>query len=122
MTKRKGKPVSFDAMVKFFMHNYNIPTKRDIDGLNKRLDRLEKLIKTLSSGNRRTPSKNSANTPQSATETVLNIITRSKTGIGIAEIRERTGYDDKKLRNIIFRLNKMEKITRVNRGRYKIAD
>jgi hypothetical protein len=34
MTKRKGKPVSFDAMVKFFMHNYNIPTKRDIDQLN----------------------------------------------------------------------------------------
>ena len=122
MTKRKGKPVSFDAMVKFFMHNYNIPTKRDIDGLNKRLDRLEKLIKTLPSGNRRMPSKSSANTPQSATETVLNIITRSRTGIGIAEIRERTGYDDKKLRNIIFRLNKMEKITRVNRGRYKIAD
>ena len=122
MTKRKGKPVSFDAMVKFFMHNYNIPTKRDIDGLNKRLDRLEKLIKTLPSGNRRTTSKSSPNAPQSATETVLNIITRSKTGIGVAEIRERTGYDDKKLRNIIFRLNKMEKIIRVNRGRYKIAD
>ena len=122
MTKRKGKPVSFDAMVKFFMHNYNIPTKRDIDGLNKRLDRLEKLIRTLPSGNRRTPSKSSPSTPQSATETVLNIITRSKTGIGIAEIRERTGYDDKKLRNIIFRLNKMEKITRVSRGRYKLAD
>ena len=122
MTKRKGKPVSFDAMVKFFMHNYNIPTKRDIDGLNKRLDHLEKLIKTLPSGNRRTTSKSSANTPQSATETVLNIITRSRTGIGIAEILERTGYDDKKLRNIIFRLNKMEKITRVSRGRYKIAD
>jgi hypothetical protein len=122
MTKRKGKPVSFDAMVKFFMHNYNIPTKRDIDGLNKRLDRLEKLIKTLPSANRRTTVKSSANTPQSATETVLNIITRSKTGIGIAEIRERTGYDDKKLRNIIFRLNKMEKIARVSRGHYKNAD
>ncbi len=122
MTKRKGKPVSFDAMVKFFMHNYNIPTKRDIEGLNQRLDRLEKLIKSLPAGNRRAASRSSANTPQSATETVLNIIKRSTTGIGIAEIREHTGYDDKKLRNIIFRLNKMEKISRVNRGRYKIAD
>ena len=122
MTKRKGKPVSFDAMVKFFMHNYNIPTKRDIEGLNNRLDRLEKLIKSLPAGNRRAATRSSANTPQSATETVLNIIKRSTTGIGIAEIRERTGYDDKKLRNIIFRLNKMEKISRVNRGRYKIAE
>ena len=47
MTKRKGKPVSFDAMVKFFMHNYNIPTKRDIERLNDRLDRLEKLIRAM---------------------------------------------------------------------------
>ena len=48
MAKRKGKPVSFDAMVKFFMHHYDIPTKRDIEGLKDRLDRLEKLIKAIS--------------------------------------------------------------------------
>jgi hypothetical protein len=57
MTKRKGKPVSFDAMVKFFMHNYNIPTKRDIDGLNDRLDRLEKLIKAMPAQPRRSNGK-----------------------------------------------------------------
>jgi polyhydroxyalkanoate synthesis regulator phasin len=122
MTKRKGKPVSFDAMVKFFMHNYNIPTKRDIDRLNDRLDRLEKLIKALPPRNRRTPEKNNGDSPQSATETVLDLIRRSKNGIGIAEVREQTGYDDKKLRNIIFRLNKMEKIMRVSRGSYKAMD
>jgi hypothetical protein len=122
MTKRKGKPVSFDAMVKFFMHNYNIPTKRDIDGLNKRLDRLETLIKTLPSRHRRTPLKSGTTTPNSATETVLNIIKRSKHGIGIPEVKDHTGYGDKKLRNIIFRLNKIGKIIRVNRGRYKAAD
>jgi predicted transcriptional regulator of viral defense system len=43
-------------------------------------------------------------------------------GIGIAEVREQTGYDDKKLRNIIFRLNKMEKIQRVSRGSYKAVE
>lgn len=122
MPKRKGKPVSFDAMVKFFMHNYNIPTKRDIDGLNQRLDRLEKLIRALPSSARRTAAKNSGTSPQSATETVLDIIRRSKNGIGIPKVREQTGYDDKKLRNIIFRLNKMGKITRVNRGSYKVAE
>ena len=41
MMKRRTKSVSFDAMVKFFMHNYGIPTKKDIDKLLKRLDRLE---------------------------------------------------------------------------------
>jgi hypothetical protein len=124
MTKRKGKPVSFDAMVKFFMHNYNIPTKRDIDRLNDRLDRLEKLIRalTLSPRNRRTSGKNSGDAPQSATETVLDLIRRSKNGIGIADVREQTGYDDKKLRNIIFRLNKMGKIMRVSRGSYKARE
>jgi hypothetical protein len=122
MTKRKGKPVSFDAMVKFFMHNYNIPTKRDIDQLNARLDRMEKLIRAMSPRNRRTTGKNSGDSPKSATETVLDLIRRSKVGIGIAEVREQTGYDDKKLRNIIFRLNKMEKIQRVSRGSYKAVE
>ena len=109
-------------MVKFFMHNYNIPTKGDIDRLNVRLDRLEKLIKTLSPRSRRTAGKNTGSSPKSATETVLELISRSNNGIGIAKVREQTGYDDKKLRNIIFRLNKMEKIMRVNRGTYKAVE
>lgn len=122
MTKRKGKPVSFDAMVKFFMHHYNIPTKRDIDSIHRRLDRLEKLIRTLPAGNRRAAPRNAGKSPQNATERVLEIITKNRGGIGIAQIREQTGYDDKKLRNIIFRLNKTEKITRIDRGRYKAAE
>ena len=45
MSKRKGKTISFDAMVKFFMQNYNIPTKKDVDRLMAKLDRLENLMK-----------------------------------------------------------------------------
>ena len=122
MTKRKGKPVSFDAMVKFFMHNYNIPTKRDIDGLNDRLDRLEKLIKAMAPRSRRSAANSNDASPANATETVLELIKRSKNGIGIAKVREQTGYDDKKLRNIIFRLNKIEKIMLVSRGSYKAVE
>jgi hypothetical protein len=122
MTKRKGKPVSFDAMVKFFMHNYNIPTKRDIDHLNTRLDRLENLIRAIPRRNQRNKAKINGTYPTSATETVLDLIKRSKTGVAIAEVREQTGFDDKKLRNIIFRLNKMEKIERISRGIYKAAE
>ena len=42
MAKKKSKSVSFDAMVKFFMQHYNIPTKKDIDRLAAKIDRLEK--------------------------------------------------------------------------------
>jgi predicted Rossmann fold nucleotide-binding protein DprA/Smf involved in DNA uptake len=121
MTRRKGKPVSFDAMVKFFIHNYNIPTKRDIDKLNDRLDRLERLIAASSSRTRRAPIRTDAAKPASATDTVLKLIRRSNTQIAFAQIRSQTGYDDKKLRNIIYRLNQMGKIIRVSRGRYKAA-
>ena len=44
MPRKKGKSISFDAMVKFFMHAYDIPTKRDVDKLLARLDRIEALI------------------------------------------------------------------------------
>ena len=45
MTRRKGKSVSFDAMVKFFMHQYGIPTKKDFEKVLERLDRMEKTIR-----------------------------------------------------------------------------
>ena len=56
------------------------------------------------------------------TDTVLNLIKNSQDGLGVSKIREATGYDDKKLRNIIYRLNQMGKISRVSRGRYRIRD
>ena len=45
MTRKKGKAVSFDAMVKFFMQNYNIPTIKDVDRKVAKLDRMKNLIK-----------------------------------------------------------------------------
>ena len=44
MPRKKGKSISFDAMVKFFLHTYEIPTKRDVEKLIARLDRLETLM------------------------------------------------------------------------------
>jgi len=120
MTKRKA--VTFDAMVKFFMHNYKIPTKRDIDRIESRLDRLEKLIRGMSPHARRSVSKGDDLAPKSATDTVLEFIKRKQDGVGFPEIQAHTGYNDKKLRNIIFRLHQVNKIKRVSRGSYKIAD
>jgi hypothetical protein len=53
MAKRRGKAISFDAMVKFFMQHYDIPTKKDFEKLTAKMDHLEKLIKaTRTSGKR----------------------------------------------------------------------
>lgn len=41
-----------------------------------------------------------------------------KQGAGMPEIKAKTGFDDKKVRNIIFRLNKNGSIERVSRGVY----
>ncbi len=53
MAKRRGKAISFDAMVKFFMQHYDIPAKKDIEKLSAKMDHLEKLIKAAGTSGRR---------------------------------------------------------------------
>lgn len=121
MAKKKGKSVSFDAMVKFFMNTYNIPTKHDIERLNERLDRIERLIVNAGpSKNQRghTPGGTVKQPSLTASDHVLEIVRRYQNGVGFAEIKLQTGYGAKKLRNIIFRLNKIGKIRRKSRGIY----
>ena len=121
MPRRKGKTVSFDAMVKFFMQNYNIPTKKDVDHLIARLDRLENLIKSsMDSYNTRTQIAR-RNTSLTAVDIVLDTVKRAKQGIDFAQIQAKTGFEEKKIRNIIFRLNKTGKIKRKSRGVYIAA-
>ena len=127
MARRKGKSISFDAMIKFFMQNYNIPTKKDIEKLMARMDRLETLINTLAVSGKdgrvsdRGIAKNKAS-GMTASDIVLDVIKRSKKGVGFAYIQSKTGFGDKKLRNIIFRLHKLCKITRKSRGIYMIDE
>ena len=122
MTRKKGKSVSFDAMVKFFMQYYNIPTKKDIDKLLARMDRLDKAIRSfeLYAKRRSTPSVKAADekSTTNSSDMALEVIKRFKKGVGFSEIQARTGFGEKKLRNIIYRLHKMGKIVRKERGVY----
>jgi hypothetical protein len=119
MPKRKGKAPSFDAMVKFFMLQYNIPTKKDVDRLMAKLERLENLIKqSAMSPDNAGVRIGRRKTALTAIDIVLDAIKRSKQGIGFAAIQAKTGFDEKKIRNIIFRLNKIGKIKRKSRGIY----
>ena len=56
---------------------------------------------------------------RTATDTVLLVIKRSKNGVTTADIAEKTGYDRRKIANIIYTLRKLNKITSPSRGVYK---
>lgn len=122
MSRKKGKTISFDAMVKFFMQNYDIPTKKDVDKLMAKLDRIENLVQqsTLNATNARAQHTR-PRAALTAVDMVLDTIKHSRQGLGFAEIQAKTGFDEKKIRNIIFRLNKTGKIKRKRRGIYVAA-
>ena len=56
--------------------------------------------------------------PPTAVDTVLAIINRSKKGVNTATLMERTGYDQKKIANLVYKLKKQGKIKSVNKGVY----
>ncbi len=93
-----------------------------------RLDRLEKLIRaTQTKGSRRSPGKKGAVEAKkgkdalTASDTVYDLIKRSKKGLKISDIKLKTGFEDKKLRNILFRLHSLKRIKRLSRGIYTSA-
>ena len=109
---------NWESFIKMLLHRLDIPSKEDISHLHARLDKLEQLIYQKqpagkSSGKARAPKK------KSASAIVLEIIGNYPEGTDFKTIKAATGFEDKKLRNIIFRLDKIEKIQRVNRGIYK---
>jgi len=53
-----------------------------------------------------------------ATDQVLNVINRSKKGVDTAGLMKKTGFDQKKVRNILNRTYKQGKITRIGKGIY----
>ncbi len=111
--------------------------QRDIKALEKKLEKLinafdnQKKVKAKPVAKKattrvvkkgRAPAKKAAAKPKraklTATDKVLGIIQRSKKGVNVSTIKTRTGFDDKKVRNIIFRTSKEGKIKKVGRGIY----
>ncbi|MGD8761278.1 MAG: hypothetical protein PVG87_03115 [Desulfobacteraceae bacterium] len=123
MPRKKGKAISFDAMVKFFMQTYNIPTKKDVDRMIAKLDRIEKMLRASGAVGSYTVKNRISRrkTTLTAIDIVYDVIKRSRKGLGFSDIQTKTGFGDKKIRNIIFRLNKIGKIKRKSRGIYIAA-
>ena len=53
-----------------------------------------------------------------ATDQILNIIKRSKKGVDVPTLKKKTGFNDKKVRNIVFRAAKEGRIKKAGRGVY----
>jgi len=57
-------------------------------------------------------------TKETATDAVLNIISRSTKGVTTAQIKQKTGYDEKKIWGIVNRAKKQGKIKSEKKGVY----
>lgn len=124
MAKKKAKAVNIDSMFKAFLKSYDIPTKQDVEKLSAKIDRLEKLIKQTSGKTVRSTAGKEKDlidrSEMTASGAVLKVIRNSRQGADFERIQAKTGFEDKKLRNIIFRLNKIGKIQRRSRGIYVV--
>jgi uncharacterized protein (DUF885 family) len=130
--RKRRKSYSVDAVIRFFLQYYNIPTKQDIEKLMKRMERLEEALKAASvasrkgrkagavtgAGTKRQAKRGRAK--MTATEKVLSAMKRSSKGIDIAGLKKKTGFEDKKIRNIVFRLARQGTIKRAGRGVYTV--
>jgi len=113
----------WENIVQNIMKRLDIPTRSEIDQLNAKLDRLEKVLYQKQSGKGLIHGTAHEMPPRSkiASTVVLEIISEHPNGTDFRTIKEETGFNDKKLRNIIFRLNRTDKIKRIKRGIYKKA-
>lgn len=116
--------------------------KRDIKALEKKLEKLlkahepmpkvkkaakkkpaKKAAAVKKAAARKVPARKKAATGKksaqvTATDKVLRIVKRSKKGVDVPTLKKKTGFDDKKVRNIVFRASKEGKIKKSGRGIY----
>ncbi len=107
--------------------------EKDLKAIAKDLKRLtqktEKMIKQLEKPSKAQAAKKpkakavkkaTAKKPTrvSASGTVLDIVNRSRKGIDTATLEKKTGFEGRKIRDIIFRLRKQGKIKSERKGLY----
>ena len=86
----------------------------------KRLEKLEKKAQAAKKPKAKAAKKAPAKKPTklSASGTVLAIIKRSRKAIDTATLKKKTGFEGRKIRDIIFRLRKQGKIKSERKGIY----
>jgi putative endonuclease len=105
--------------------------KKDLQTLNRNIKALEKKIeKLIIEFDRNQEAKTTKKMPAkktpakkgpaklTATDQVLKIINRSKKGVDASTLMKKTGYNQKKISNIVHRVYKQGRIKRVGKGIY----
>ncbi len=111
--------------------------RKDFKALEKKMEKLLKAFETSAkpkkaaaksvkkAAAKKAPAKKAPATKKTgqvtATDQVLKIINRSKKGVDVPTLKKKTGFDDKKVRNIVFRAAKEGRIKKSGRGIYVAA-
>jgi hypothetical protein len=99
---------------------------KNIQAIGKTLDRLLKAAEkdekpkakpTKQTPAKKAPAKKKAAQP-TATDEILKIVRGSKKGVDAPTLVKKTGFNQKKVRNILFRTYKQGKIKRLDKGIY----
>jgi uncharacterized Zn finger protein len=94
-------------------------TKKTASRTSTRKTGLKRRVKpgAAKASNQKSPAKR-ITTKFTASEQILKIIKRSKKGVNVATLVQKTGFDETKIRNVIYKAHKEGKIQRAARGIY----
>ncbi|MBW1706375.1 MAG: hypothetical protein JRJ86_14595 [Deltaproteobacteria bacterium] len=97
--------------------------KQATERAEKLMEKVESLEKTKDVKKPSGPASSRAKAPKKVTDgdAVLAIIRRHRKGINSAVLREKTGFEGRKIRDIVYRLKKGGKIKVVGKGTYMKA-
>ncbi len=115
------------------MKEFDVALKAVAEGLRTMAQGMEKIAEKIEESTpkkqakakpvrkaKKAPAKKTAKTG-TASDAVLAVINRSKKGVNSATLAKKTGFDNKKIANIVFKLRKQGKIKSVDRGVYTKA-
>ena len=95
---------------------------KDVKALGNKIDKLLASAGKKAKATKRVPTKKAPIKKRpaklTATDQVLRIINRSKKGVDVATLMKKTGFNEKKVWNILHRTYKQGKIKRLDRGKY----
>jgi transcriptional repressor NrdR len=120
--ERDPTVTNLKAMVSFMSNTLNILSKETetlVDKIKKR-EKAQAAQEAKKKVRERKIAKRKAKSLM-MTETVFKVIKRHKRGVHISKLRDKTGFDNKKISNIVFKLNKEGKIKRAGKGIYIVA-
>ncbi|MCK5541222.1 MAG: hypothetical protein KAI40_00910 [Desulfobacterales bacterium] len=118
MSEHFGQGVNWDGFLKSFFNRFDIPSGTQVRDLNNRLDKLEGLFFQQQTETKNFKQRSKVKS-KSASAEVIDFVEKYPEGVSFKQIKDKTKFDDKKLRNIIYRLDKIKKIKKVKRGIYK---